>query len=416
MAIGPGLTDLDELVLTCRTERARDYIQEALQSYRSGAYRAAVVVTWIAVVFDLVDKLRELDTSGDAQAKIVITDFDNTLEQLAQGDRTILPKALQFEREILDLVRSKFQLLDDHQHVDLQRLLEDRNRCAHPTFDMGGGIFRPSAEAARTHIRNAIAHVLQQPPVQGKAAIESVLSKVRSSYFPSSPELVQQSLKQQIERARPALINGLVDRLLWDATGTNTLYANPADITALTAILELHRPVAEPRVRSQISKMMSIVDDSKLAIAASIVASIPEAWESLDAVQRDRFNNFIANGQIIVTAYIIKLALEKTTLRNYALKRIATMSAPELAQIIAVGVRSEAVDQAVEIFSRCGSFASANYASTYLIMPLIDLLSPDHIRTIIKSPTERGSDLRYASGTPPFVAAVRELGVISTDD
>ena len=54
------LIDLDELVAECPDPRSRKYIRESVQCYKAGAYRAAVVACWIAVAFDLVDKIREL--------------------------------------------------------------------------------------------------------------------------------------------------------------------------------------------------------------------------------------------------------------------------------------------------------------------------------------------------------------------
>lgn len=54
------LQDLDELVLECRDERARAYIREAVICCKSGAYRSAIVSTWIALAFDIVDKMHEL--------------------------------------------------------------------------------------------------------------------------------------------------------------------------------------------------------------------------------------------------------------------------------------------------------------------------------------------------------------------
>ncbi|MDZ8025517.1 MAG: hypothetical protein RMY36_008055 [Nostoc sp. SerVER01] len=39
------LTDLDELVLTVRDKASGSYILEAVNAYRGGAYRAAIVAT-----------------------------------------------------------------------------------------------------------------------------------------------------------------------------------------------------------------------------------------------------------------------------------------------------------------------------------------------------------------------------------
>src|SRR5688500_6811468 len=62
------LADIDELVLKCRDDEARKYIGEAVASYKAGAFRACIVMTWIAVVYDFLYKLRELELSGDKHA------------------------------------------------------------------------------------------------------------------------------------------------------------------------------------------------------------------------------------------------------------------------------------------------------------------------------------------------------------
>ena len=63
------LADIEALSLKCRSEQSKEYISEALHCYKSGAYRAAIVTTWIALVFDLIDKIRELSIAGDANSK-----------------------------------------------------------------------------------------------------------------------------------------------------------------------------------------------------------------------------------------------------------------------------------------------------------------------------------------------------------
>ena len=63
MNTNTALADLDELILLCRDDKARLYIVEAVTCYRSGAYRSAIVATWIAVCYDIIDKLRELARS-----------------------------------------------------------------------------------------------------------------------------------------------------------------------------------------------------------------------------------------------------------------------------------------------------------------------------------------------------------------
>ncbi len=126
-----SLADLDELILLCRDDRAKAYIAEAVASYRSGAFRSSIVGTWIAVCFDVIEKLRELALSGDKEAEKQVTELERTRKS---GDIT---NALKFERELLELARDKFELISHVEFIDLQRLQEDRNRCAHPSRQRG---------------------------------------------------------------------------------------------------------------------------------------------------------------------------------------------------------------------------------------------------------------------------------------
>jgi hypothetical protein len=166
---GEHLVDLDELVLRCRDEQARRYIAEAVACYKVGAFRSTIVATWIAVIFDFIYKLRELELTGDAKAKQKLEEF----EKIRRNND--ITGALNFEKNILNLAKDEFQLLSPMEHADLSRLLSDRNRCAHPSMNSIEDTYQPSAELARYHLRNAVTCLLQRPPVQGKAAIEWLL-------------------------------------------------------------------------------------------------------------------------------------------------------------------------------------------------------------------------------------------------
>ena len=146
------IVDLDELVLKCRDDKAREYIWEAIASYKSGAFRSAIVSTWIAVVYDIVSKLNELELTGDKKAKKHLEDY----EKIVAGGESKLKEALDFERGILEMAATDFDLLTSNELLDLNRLKEDRNRCAHPSMQAIGNVYVPSPELARTHIRNAV--------------------------------------------------------------------------------------------------------------------------------------------------------------------------------------------------------------------------------------------------------------------
>jgi hypothetical protein len=173
-----SLVDLEELVQRCRSASARAYIKEAVDCYHIGAHRACVILTWIALVYDFIDKLRELALAGDVGAAKRVSEFD-TIQKSRDTEA-----ALKFEREVLTMAKDEFELITVQEMSDLARLFDDRNRCGHPNLNRETEVYTPPPELARLHLRNAVEHVLQRPPVQGKAALTSLQQTVDSDYFP----------------------------------------------------------------------------------------------------------------------------------------------------------------------------------------------------------------------------------------
>jgi hypothetical protein len=92
----PLLEDLAELTQCHGDEKAGWYIAEAVASYPTGAFRSAIVMTWIAVCSDIAEKLRDLALAGDKESERQDQDVDAT-----RRTRNLTP-ALQFECEQLD--------------------------------------------------------------------------------------------------------------------------------------------------------------------------------------------------------------------------------------------------------------------------------------------------------------------------
>lgn len=174
--------DLDELIVLCRDKSTKKFIQESVACYRAGAYRSCIVSTWNAVVFDFLHKLRQLEQLGNGEASTLLRDFEN---KSSQNDYKGL---WDFEDTMLDEARTKFELISSVEQTDLQRLFKDRSRCAHPSMTSIEEPFEATAELARYHLRSAVIHFLQYPPVQGKAAKNRIFEDIKLSTFPKKPE------------------------------------------------------------------------------------------------------------------------------------------------------------------------------------------------------------------------------------
>src|SRR5260370_15361624 len=166
-----NLVDLEELVLMVRDRSSRAYVGEAINTYKSRAYRSALLSTWIAVACDIISKIRELDVQGDPAAGAFVAVLDNAVDANERGDTKAVQRLLAIENELLNTALKDFEFLSAQEHEDLSRLKSDRHLCAHPAFTRDVTLFQPTAELVRAHIVHAVLHLLRHPPVQGRHAL-----------------------------------------------------------------------------------------------------------------------------------------------------------------------------------------------------------------------------------------------------
>jgi hypothetical protein len=188
------LADLESLLLNISDPTIRAYSQDAVNSYLAGAYRSSIVSIWIAVVYDLYQKIRYLKEQYNDRAAIAcIKDID---EIRIDSDKKRISA---WEHEILKKAHNDIKMITEIEYDHLVRIQQDRHRCAHPVLDNDGLLFQPLPELARTHIRTAIEILLSQPAIMNKAAVDALIRDVEESiYFPENDlEAVKNFLKNR---------------------------------------------------------------------------------------------------------------------------------------------------------------------------------------------------------------------------
>jgi hypothetical protein len=356
------LSDLDELVLKCRDQKAKSYIREAVACYKAGAFRSAIVSTWIAVSFDILDKLKELSLAGDKEAERQIESFDKARRI---GDVT---NSLKFEREILVVCRDKLELISHVEFIDLNRLQEDRNRCAHPSMASDGEVFNPSAELARMHIRSAVEHLLQYPPAQGKYALDSLTSEVESEYFPTDVKKAVVAFESSpLNKARDSLIRNftivLLKKLINDAKDYKEIYRIS---TALNAIEVIHRELYRKILTEKLSSIVRSLAVEKLDRVIPLIRHVEDSWSYLEADIRQKIQTYVEN---LPKEEIenIDIFLSIQGLKSFAEKRLKKATRTELDEAIFFVIPLQVSDRIIELYSESRNFDQANnFASTVI--------------------------------------------------
>lgn len=356
------LSDLDELVLKCRDQKAKNYIREAVACYKAGAFRSAIVSTWIAVSFDVLDKLKELSLAGDKEAEKQIEAFDKARRI---GD---IANSLKFERDILSVCRDKLELISPVEFIDLDRLQEDRNRCAHPSMTADGEVFNPSAELARMHIRSAVEHLLQYPPAQGKYALDSLTSEVESEYFPTDIKKAIVAFESSpLKKARDSLIRNftivLLKKLINDAKDYKEIYRLS---TALNAIGVIHRDAYRITLSDKLSSIVRSLEAENLDRVIPLINHVEDSWSHFAADVRQKFQSYVEN---LPKEKLddIDVFLSINDLKNFAEKRLRKATRAELDEPLYFTVPSQVSDRIIELYSESRSFDQANsFASTVI--------------------------------------------------
>lgn len=204
------LRDLEELISSVHSLESRDYMREAVSCYMAGAYRACVVLTFIALFDDITKKLAEL---GKVNKKA------RTLSQ--EVEKRINEQDV-FESYLLDQLKS-LNLIPaiDHEFYTIVKTL--RNKSAHPSGH------RCSAEEARFVMFESINRFMKNPLFSTTQACDEILARLSdSNLFPSNiishtAQAVKKEMENVHEDALPYLLEKIIDKY---TTADKTLQRN----------------------------------------------------------------------------------------------------------------------------------------------------------------------------------------------
>lgn len=265
----PHLHDMEELVNSIKDDHTKDYMKEALSCYMAYAYRACIVLTYIALFDDIVKKLGELGNVNKKAKKI----YNEAKDKINSQDV--------YESYLIDQLSSKSLLPAlDTSFLDTLRTL--RNKSAHPSGH------NASAEEARFIFYEAINRFLSKPILTTTQLVDEVLSRLdETHFFPSTnikniSSVVKKELENIHHEALPYLINKLLEKLL-----TENSNASKNAGFFLTGLAYLKDPKAAEYIRKYI--IIPKCSDSKYSnLILRIISADGSLVIDLDPVTYDR--------------------------------------------------------------------------------------------------------------------------------
>jgi hypothetical protein len=412
----PSLSDLDALVLRCRDPKARSYLAEAVTCLKAGAFRASIVVTWVAVVHDLLSKLEQLSLGGDRNAQTKIEEFRRIV---GDGD---VRASLDFERTILEVARDDFELFGPLAHVDLARLRDDRHRCAHPSMIDPDTDYQPAPELARSHVVNAVTHLLEHGPAQGKAALHRLMADLEQMYFPKTiDELIVHLEHGPLGRPRASLVRNYVIVLLktysaeappapsdlLDAIRVYTARAQTVQriALALQAVVRMHRQVAVAALDEKVDGIVAQASDARLGAFLALAAGTKEVWYALSQAQRNRVERYVRSMPVGELQPSMRAAWAIAETRDAASERLTRLSADGWE---ALGRMTdpppEWVGLALEQMARASTWGEANRMKEFLV-GCVHLISEEPLKTVLAA-ARSNEELRTSWGVKDTLGAL----------
>lgn len=368
-----GFVDLDILLTRIRRAQSKVYFLDAVRAYKAGALRAALTSAWVALVYDLIAKYRELSALGDAGATAFIQAWDAAT---AAND---VRRLLQIEASILDDAVNTTQVVNRIAHTHLKRLRDDRHLCAHPAFSAEAELFEPSPELVRLHLVNVVDLVLSQEPLQGKAIFDLFDIDVQSAGFPSRHARILDYVEQRyLERVRAQNIRNfgaVLAKSLLKGVPPQWQTHRRKIVSSLVAIRERAAP-CWPDVSAAIIRLIDTLEPQHRPKAISFVAAFPDLWPLLQEPTRMALQETVENTEAAtITDHTMLAGVTLPQFRRPLLDVIGKLDGDSLAKALAVDPLPEFWPRAIALYEGSGSFRGSEANFREFINPFVGRLS-----------------------------------------
>lgn len=206
-----NLKDMEELLASIESGQIKEYMREAMGCYMADACRGCIVLSYIALFDDLLEKLGELGKVNKTAKKIFVN--ASTKKQDQEVFESFLIDQLSAEKLLPSL---------DATFLDILRTI--RNKSAHPSGH------KPSSEEARFVFAEIITRFLSRPILSTTQLVDELISRLENeNFFPTALVTdVREVVEDEIQKLHPEAVPQLVARLVAAVHSTDQTTARNA--------------------------------------------------------------------------------------------------------------------------------------------------------------------------------------------
>ncbi len=395
-----NFVDLDILLIRIREPATKKYFSDAVRSYKAGALRPAISAVWVAIVYDLLAKYRELAAIDDGAARDFIAEWDTATQN------TNVEKLLKLEGAILDHATTKTQIINSVAKRQLERLRDDRHLCAHPAFSTEAQLFEPTPELARLHLASAIDLVLGQEPLQGKAIFEQFSVDVQSIGFPTEEakafDYVEQRYLSRIRSQNLANFGAVLAKSLlkgvpaeWDRVR--------GKVGLSLAALRDRSANAWPDVRAAILRIIDSIEPEHRFNVIAFLVQFPDLWDDLREPTRVALLETLRNVEVgSLENFHILNAIRLPQFASAAQRIIDRLSEDQLQAAIGTDPTPQLWSKALAIYAQSGSYRGSEWNFRTFIAPFAGRLSSQQTGELLLAIGRNGQNWS-AADTPALL-------------
>lgn len=402
-----GFVDMDILLTKVRNHQSKIYFLDAVKAYKAGALRAAMTSVWVALVYDIIAKYRELSAMGDAAATAFLQSWDNAT---IAGD---IRKLLQLEASIIEDATNNTQVVNHIAGKHLERLREDRHLCAHPAFSAEAELFEPSPELVRLHLVNTVDLVLAQEPLQGKAIFDLFDADVQSPGFPTqitrALDYVEQRYLERVRAQNVRNFGAVLAKSLLKGVPAQWESHRPKIVLSLVAVRE-RATSAWADVSQAIVRLIDNLDPQDRPRAIAFIASFPDLWPLLLEPTRTALQQTVENVDPAgLTDFRIFLGLTVPQFRDPLTRVIATLNREEFARAISAQPIIELWPRAVELYRESGGWRASEANFRDLIAPFVGRLNSQRFEQLLDAILQNGQNWDAAATDQLLLGMLRNV-------
>lgn len=370
--------------------KTREYFQEVLSSYSIGNYRSATVMLYSVAICDILFKLQELkDMFNDTIANDILKEVDKSRNAHDRKSKS------SWEKEFIDNVYKKTELLDLEAYTNLNHLYDYRNFSAHPALNENYELIEPSKEVTIANIKNILKDILIKPPIFIKNVINMLTEdlKDKRELYEDNDNQLATYLNNKYYSKMPEPMKCTTLKAFWKfcfclPDDVNCIENTKINRNALKILIDSFPQKAKEYIQSE-NQIFTVANDERcMRNLIILISGCQEIYKILSKDTKYQLDSMIEKDINARALAWFKFNSSEEHLKDLKVNTYLSIDKNNIRRLISHysdrGDMDILIDFFIFYYGRSRSFNSADERFGLVIEPFIDKMKKNHFEELIK--------------------------------